>query len=224
MQLSLHILRALVLVVSVTFPFISLAETTQRTDDYVAVSFEAEDYDDKGLRWVHTRSNTAQQEVDPDGNHSSSASGGEYMEVLPDFRVTHDDPFHPSGSLWDAFKGPELTYTINFPEAGRYFVHVRAYSTGSEDNGAHVGLNGDFPPQARRMQWCRGKNKWTWSSAQRDSGGAGSCGLEKTVYLDVPSGGVHEVNLQAGQRAESFFLDHQSCVLRVQPPQPYLIC
>jgi len=187
---------------SVTAGFLAVpislqAETVMQTEDYIAVGFEAEEYDNKGLRWVRTQSNTAQQEVDPDGNHSSSASGGVYLEVLPDFRVTGEDEFHPSGSLWNAFQGPELTYTINFPEAGRYYAHLRAYSTGSEDNGAHIGINDDFPPQARRIQWCRGKNQWTWSSAQRDSGGNGSCGREKTVYLEVPTAGTHTINVQA---------------------------
>ena len=181
------------------------AETVMQTEDYIAVGFEAEEYDNKGLRWVRTQSDTPQQEVDPDGNHSSSASGEVYLEVLPDFRVTHEDAFHPSGSLWNAGSGPELTYTINFPEAGRYFVHLRAYSTGSEDNGAHVGINDDFPPQARRVQWCAGKNRWTWSSAQRDSGGAGSCGVEKTVFIDVPTPGAHTINIQS--REDGFELD-----------------
>jgi len=195
---------------SVTAGFLAVpislqAETVMQTEDYIAVGFEAEEYDNKGLRWVRTQSNTAQQEVDPDGNHSSSASGGVYLEVLPDFRVTHEDEFHPSGSLWNAGSGPELTYTINFPEAGRYFVHLRAFSTGTEDNGAHVGINDNFTVDARRVQWCRGKNQWTWSSAQRDSGGAGSCGIEKTIFIDVPTPGTHTINVQA--REDGFELD-----------------
>ncbi len=188
-----------------SLPTLVVAETTTQTSDYIAVAFEAEEYDDKGLRWVHTETGTPQQEEDPDGNHSNSASGTEYLEVLPDYRVTHEDEFHPSGSLWDAGRGPELTYSIDFPEAGRYFVHLRGYSTGTEDNGAHIGLNNDFPPAGRRMQWCRGKNQWAWSSAQRDSGGNGSCGREKTIYLDIPSAGTHTINIQA--REDGFELD-----------------
>ena len=82
---------------------------------------------------------------------------------------------------------------------------MRAYSTGTEDNGAHIGINGNFPPDARRVQWCRGKNQWTWSSAQRDSGGAGSCGIEKTIFIDVPTVGTHTINVQA--REDGFELD-----------------
>lgn len=181
------------------------AETITQSSDYIAVAFEAEEYDDRGLRWVHTEAGTPQQEEDPDGNHSSSASGTEYLEVLPDYRVTHEDEFHPSGSLWGAGSGPELTYTLDFPEAGRYYVHLRAYSTGTEDNGAHVGINNNFPVAGRRVQWCGGKNRWVWSSAQRDSGGNGSCGREKTVYLEVPSAGTHTIHVQA--REDGFELD-----------------
>ena len=119
------------------------------------------------------------------------------MEVLPDYRVTHDDAFHPDGSLWDAGRGPKLTYEVDFPEPGRYHVHMRAYSTGSEDNGMHVGINGNWPPDGRRMQWCSGKHRWTWSSAQRDSGGAGSCGIEKTIFLDIPDAGTHTIQIAA---------------------------
>ena len=206
MQLSRSLLLGApaLLAASLTLPL--HAENTVQTNDYVAVWFEAEEYDSKGIRWVLTDANTGQTEDDPDGNHSGSASGGKYLEVLPDYRVTEEDEFHPDGSLWDAFQGPELTFnSIEFPEAGRYYVHLRAYSTGSEDNGAHIGIAGDFPPQARRMQWCAGKHQWTWSSAQRDSGGSGSCGREKTVYIDIPTPGSHEINIQA--REDGFEVD-----------------
>lgn len=206
MQLSRSLLLGAPALLAVSLASPLQAENTVQTNDYVAVWFEAEEYDSKGLRWVLTDANTGQTEDDPDGNHSGSASGGKYLEVLPDYRVTGEDEFHPDGSLWNAFQGPELTFnSIDFPEAGRYYVHLRSYSTGSEDNGAHIGIAGDFPPQARRMQWCGGKHQWTWSSAQRDSGGNGSCGREKTVYIDVPTAGSHEINIQA--REDGFEVD-----------------
>ncbi len=176
-----------------------------QTDQYLAVGVEAEEFDSKTDRWVVTNATTGTQANDPDGNHSDTASDNVYLEVLPDYRVTHEDAFHPSGSLWDAGQGPILSYTVDFPQAGRFYVHLRAYSTGSEDNGAHVGLNGEWPPQARRVQWCAGKHQWTWSSAQRASGGVGDCGKEKTVYLDIPTAGIH--NLQIAAREDGFELD-----------------
>ncbi len=206
MQLSRSLLLGAPALLAASLVLPLQAANTVQTNDYIAVWFEAEEYDSKGLRWVLTDANTGQTDDDPDGNHSSSASGGKYLEVLPDYRVTHEDEFHPDGSLWNAFQGPELTFnSIDFPEAGRYYVHLRSYSTGSEDNGAHIGIAGDFPPQARRMQWCGGKHQWTWSSAQRDSGGNGSCGREKTVYIDVPTPGSHEINIQA--REDGFEVD-----------------
>ena len=36
------------------------------------------------------------------------------------------------------------------------------------------------------MQWCNGKNKWTWSSAQRVP--ENHCGTPKTIFLDLEKG------------------------------------
>ena len=59
----------------------SLAETVQ-TDDYIAIGIEAEDYVGIEDRWVPTDATTPAQSPDPDGNHSSSASEGGYMEAV----------------------------------------------------------------------------------------------------------------------------------------------
>lgn len=147
---------------------------------------------------------------DPDPPHLEGASGGAYLEALPDTRVTHDDPlvsgesFHGSGGT-----GPMLTYPVRFRTAGRYVVWVRAYSTGSEDNGLHVGIDGDFPEESARVQFCAGKNQWTWSSAQRRS--SNHCGAPRTVFLTVDAPGDHEVHLS--MREDGFELDKVLLVL-----------
>ena len=97
-----------------------------------------------------------------------------------------------------------LTYRVVFSTPGRYYVHARAYSTGTEDNGVHVGVDDTWPASGRRIQWCSGKNRWTWSSAQRDSGGS-ACGVEHTIFIDVPSAGEHLVQLS--MREDGFELD-----------------
>lgn len=155
-------------------------------------------------------SSTPEIAPDPDPPHLEGASGGAYLESLPDTRVTHDDPlvsgvsFHGTGGT-----GPMLTYPVRFETAGRYIVWVRAYSTGTEDNGIHVGIDGEWPEESARVQWCSGKNRWTWSSAQRRS--SNHCGTPRTVFLTVDSPGVHEVHLS--QREDGFELDKVLLVL-----------
>ncbi|MBX2837090.1 MAG: hypothetical protein KTR35_09570 [Gammaproteobacteria bacterium] len=182
------------------------AGETVITDDYVYIGVEAEDYTVKDDRWVYTDSSTGENPDDPDGNHSDGASGGVYFELLPDIRVTHSDPMGPPTAYWGApGTGPEMHWPITIPEAGRYYVFVRAFSTGTEDNGIHIGKDGQWPQSGRRLQFCTAGNGWSWSSAQRDSGGNGSCGKQHTIYLDFDSAGNY--TLQVSAREDGFELD-----------------
>lgn len=176
-----------------------------QSQSFVAVSVEAENYGSKNSAWHITSSDqTPGVSPDPDGSHAGGASGRAYLEVLPDRRVTHADPLGPGVSFWSTpGPGPRVGYSVNVPEAGRYFVYAKAFSTGSEDNGVHVGLNGSFPSSGARMQWCTGKNQWTWSSAQRTN--SNHCGVERTIYLDIPSAGQHTIVFSA--REDGFELD-----------------
>ncbi|KAA5826432.1 DUF5060 domain-containing protein [Algibacter amylolyticus] len=126
---------------------------------------------------------TAKEKTD----QSKTASSNTYIEAFPDTRVTHDDVlitgdnFFPLPGI-----GGLVSYKINVSTAGRYYVWVSAYSNGTEDNGVHVGINNTWPESGARMQWCEGKNKWTWSSAQRDPDN--HCGTPKTIFLDLEEG------------------------------------
>lgn len=172
---------------------------------FTAVKVEAEDFASKHSDWrLTTNNNTPNVRPDPDGSHASSASGRAYMELLPDTRVTHGDQLVSGGNFWNtAGTGPSLSYNVNIPEAGRYLVFVKAYSTGTEDNGIHVGLNGSNPASGQRMQWCSGKNKWTWGSAQRTS--SNHCGTERTIFLDFSFAGANTVTFSA--REDGFEFD-----------------
>lgn len=132
---------------------------------------------------------------DPDEPHADSASNTAYVEGLPDTRVTHDDPIQEGESIFNNVgTGPTLTYRVYFDNPGTYYVWVRAYSTGTEDNGIHAGIDGSWPATGERVQFCSGKNQWTWSSAQRDSGNPPSaCGAPNTVTLEVPAAGEHTI-------------------------------
>jgi hypothetical protein len=143
-------------------------------------------------------------EPDPDPPHLDGASGGAYLEALPDTRVTHDDPlvsgvsFHGRGDT-----GPRLTYRISIDRPGTFVVWVRAYSTGGEDNGLHTGFDGSFPESGARVQLCAGKNQWTWSSAQRRD--SNHCGTPRTVLLTFETAGEHE--LHVAMREDGYELD-----------------
>ncbi len=187
------------------FTSLLILSTTSYAQQFVAVKVEAENYSSKHPDWRRFSStSTPNVRPDPDGSHAGSASGRAYMELLPDTRVSHSDRLVSNGNFWnEAGTGPSLTYTVNIPEPGRYIVFAKAYSTGTEDNGIHVGLNNRNPSSGHRMQWCSGKNKWTWGSAQRTS--SNHCGSPRTIYLDFTFAGANTVTFSA--REDGFELD-----------------
>ena len=201
-----NLTTTLILASAVGFTTLSAHADIRTHADYIAIDVEGEENISKDDRWILTEPTTPSQAQDPDGNHSDTAVGNAYLELLPDIRVTHNDPFGPPTAIWGAAgTGPEMNFMVDFPEAGQYFVHVRALSTGSEDNGIHVGINDDWPVSGERMQWCTNGRGWQWSSRQRDSGGAGPCGASHTITIDVPSPGTHRVNFSA--REDGFEFD-----------------
>ncbi|MCO8121712.1 DUF5060 domain-containing protein [Stieleria sp. TO1_6] len=132
--------------------------------------------------------------VTPDGdpNHVAGASGGAYLEILPDTRRTHADKlirgtnFSPTAGQMAV-----LHYKVNFSTPGKYYVWVRAYSTGPEDNGLHVGIDGQWPESGQRLQWCQGKNSWRWDSNQRTE--KQHCGEPHKIFLQIDEPGEHTI-------------------------------
>ncbi|MEO0795252.1 MAG: DUF5060 domain-containing protein [Verrucomicrobiota bacterium] len=130
--------------------------------------------------------------LDHDEPHCKGASNNAYIEILPDTRVTHGDRLI-EGENFSPQPGKMalLHYKVHFNNPGRYYVWVRAYSTGSEDNGLHVGLDGEWPASGQRMQWCEGKKSWFWGSKQRTS--KNHCGEPYKIFLDIEEPGTHEI-------------------------------
>ena len=61
------------------------------------------------------------------------------------------------------------------------------------------------------MQWCDGKNKWTWSSAQRDA--INHCGVPKTIFLNFEKSGDYVISFsmrEDGFKMDSFILTKNS--------------
>lgn len=139
-----------------------------------------------------------------DGAIAAEAVGGTFIQALPDTRVTHDDKLvrgvnftNESGVI------AVLNYPVHFETPGRYYVWVRAHSTGKEDNGIHVGINDTWPDSGRKMQWCKGKGTWRWESMKRTQ--QNHCGEPHQIFIDVPTAGAHRV--QFSMREDGFRFD-----------------
>jgi hypothetical protein len=127
-------------------------------EDDGLLSVEAEYYYKQSLATTRAWHVASQERIpdikpDPDPSHLPGASGGAYVEILPDSRVTHDDPLIDEENFSsEPGKMGVLHYKAHFKNTGRYYVWVRVFSTGTEDNGIHVGLNGEWPESGQRWQ------------------------------------------------------------------------
>jgi hypothetical protein len=168
--------------------------------EHVAVQMLSE----KRKWYITSAAKIPSAEPDGDESHEASASGGAYLEVLPDTRRNHGNKLiHGENFSNEPGKMAVLVYPVHFNTPGRYYVWVRAYSTGSEDNGLHVGLDGDWPESGQRLQWCEGKNTWRWESKQRTS--EQHCGEPYKIYLDIENPGLHTVEFS--MREDGFEFD-----------------
>lgn len=179
----------------------------EETNGIVAVEAEhfAAQARDAVRRWyVINEGDTGPNIQDRDRNHATTASNKSYLEILPDTRATHSDKlihgvnFSNTPGLMGI-----LSYNIYFNTPGEYIVWVRAFSTGAEDNGLHVGLDGTWPESGQRIQFCPGKYQWTWSSAQRVP--KNHCGTDRTIRITIPEAGIH--TLHFSMREDGFEFD-----------------
>lgn len=178
----------------------------EEIDGIVAV--EAEHFLTQSLtskRSFHlTHKDTTHPDSKEDPSHANTASGGAYLEILPDTRRTHADKLIPGENFSnEPGKLAVLSYKVKFNNPGRYYVWVRAYSTGSEDNGLHVGLNGQWPKSGQRLQWCQGKHQWWWESKQRTA--KQHCGEPHKIFLEIQQPGVHTISFS--MREDGFEFD-----------------
>ena len=176
-------------------------------DGFVLV--EAEDFTSQSKsevrKWyVTSLSENPSKGNDPDESHAALASGNSYIEMLPDTRTNHEEKLINGENFSD---GPGsvavVSYKVNFKTPGRYYVWAKVFSTGSEDNGVHVGIDGCWPESGKRMQWCEGKKTWFWDSKQRTK--EKHCGVPFQIYLDVDKPGIHEI--QFSMREDGFEMD-----------------
>jgi hypothetical protein len=175
-----------------------------------------------GVRRWHLVSAAGVPAVEPDGDppHLEGASGGAYLELLPDTRRSHADKLVP-GENFSPKPGEMavLSYRTRFTTPGRYYFWSRVYSTNTEDNSLHVGIDGTWPESGQRSQWTM-KNAWHWASRQRTD--KVHAGVPHQLYLDVTEPGEHLI--QISMREDGVELDQWAMVLakldRFEEPTP----
>lgn len=168
-----------------------------------AESFHYNSNNDSPRKW-YLRSQDNPVPFSTATDHMSSASGKAYIEALPDTRVTHKDVLIQGVNFFPiAGTAGVVSYKVKVNTPGKYYVWVSAFSSGGEDNGIHVGIDGEWPESGQRIQLCPGKHKWTWSSAQRVP--TNHCGVPLTIYLDIKEAGEHIVSFS--MREDGFELD-----------------
>ena len=169
-----------------------------------AENFHRQEKDD--IRKWYRIDQTYTDSILPDGDevHFATASQSAYLEILPDTRRNHQDKLI-AGENFSNKPGQLaiLHYQVKINTPGKYYVWVRAYSTGSEDNGIHVGLDGEWVDSGQRMQWCEGKQQWAWASKQRTK--EVHCGVERQIFLDIPEAGMHTISFS--MREDGFEFD-----------------
>lgn len=188
-------------------PIVSPDIVFAESDGFVAVEAEHFFRHDKAEEraWYRTTANN-QPQITPDGDpsHIGGASGGAYLESLPDTRRSHDDRLI-KGQNFSNEPGrlAVLSYKVHFQNTGKYYVWVRAFSSGSGDNGLHVGIDGEWPESGQRLQWCPGKHNWHWENRQRTQ--KEHCGVPLGIYLDVKEAGEHVISFS--MREDGFEFD-----------------
>ena len=170
-------------------------EVYEEKDGLLVVEAEhfAKQSDDSVRKWyVFNETDQPDLKPDPDGPHLENASGGAYLEILPDTRTNHSEPLIQQENFTeDPGRIAVLYYPVYFNTPGKYYVWVRACPTGSEDNGLHVGMDGEWPVSGYRMQWISQNNQWHWDSKQRTP--QVHTGVPYRIYLEVKEPGLHTI-------------------------------
>jgi len=188
-------------------PIVEVKTHFNEKDGFVAVEaehFVKQTKTEKRAFYLTNSDTTPKFEMDGDPSHVGGASNGAYLEILPDTRRNHGEKLIGGTNFSnEPGKLAILHYQVNITNPGRYYVWVRCHSTGSEDNGLHVGIDGTWPESGKRLQWCEGKHQWWWESKQRTA--KEHCGVPHQIFLDIEKSGVHTIHFS--MREDGFEFD-----------------
>ena len=186
----------LVLLSWLATPVFSAPSAGLENDGVITIEAEAfakQTHDGKRRWHVVTAETTKGVTPDADPAHLEGASGGAYIEALPDTRASHSDRLIKGENFTDEPGAMGvLHYPIRVSTAGRYYVWARTFSTGTEDNGLHFGIDEQWPESGRRWQTVQ-KNGWHWDCKQRTE--AVHTGVPMQLWLDIPTPGDHTLML-----------------------------
>lgn len=155
------------------------------------IAFEAEDFyrqTKTETRMWHLVTEKHQPEIGPDSDapHLLNVSANAYLELLPDARQKDEDGINSKNSIKGAGgQAAVVSYMIDFPAEGKYYVWIKAVNTDGDDNTLHVGFNNTWPESGKKMVF--GSKQWKWSNTQRDTKAA--------ITIDVPAKGRQEFML-----------------------------
>lgn len=153
--------------------------------------------------YLTTKEKTPAVEPDGDPTHIGGASGGAYLELLPDTRRSHSDKLKVGENFMnEAGKMAILSYNVHFNTPGTYWLWARAFSTTSEDNGLHFGIDSTWPATAQRWQTVV-KGKWNWESKQRTE--EVHTGVPGILTIEVDKPGKHTIHVS--MREDGIALD-----------------
>ncbi|MEM7387245.1 MAG: hypothetical protein AAF514_20090, partial [Verrucomicrobiota bacterium] len=191
---------------SLTKPIASPDLVFEEVDGFVAVEAEHFFKQDKSdvRAWFRTTADLVPDlKPDADPAHVGGAGGGAYLEILPDTRKDHGEKLIKGENfINEPGKMAILSYKVHFNTPGKYYVWARTHSTGTEDNGIHVGLNGTWPESGQRMQWT-GKHRWVWGSKQRTA--KVHTGVKGILFLEIEKAG--EQTIHFSMREDGFEFD-----------------
>jgi len=129
-------------------------------------------------------------------------------------------------------------YSLDFPKAGRWYVHIKTMAEGHTDNGLYLNLDGQrvvapsgHPLAGKSQIWLQKGSVWSWKP--KFQGGHGEA--EGPVTIEIQSAGVHEFSIEkklverpyidkvvlATSDLDSSVLDSIDCETTTEPePEP----
>ncbi len=143
---------------------------SQDTDADGLISMEAENYHFEVPKGDH-------HWAIADVPSSKGASGDKMVQVLPNSGT------NLAGT--EIENSPRMDFDINFVKTGTHYVWIRGWSSDSDDNSVHVGMNGNMISTADKLEFPN-TSAWEWSKSTMDGADA---------EINIPSTGVNTLNI-----------------------------
>ena len=108
---------------------------------------------------------------------SKGASGDKMVQALPNSGT------NLAGT--EIENSPRMDFDIDFVKTGTHYVWIRGWSSDSDDNSVHVGINGNMISTADKLEYPA-TSAWEWTKSTKDGADA---------EINIPSTGVNTLNI-----------------------------